>query len=375
MFSYCPNIKEIPNFDVSSGTDFNHMFAHSGDGSIVLDLSKWKNNNYANLEYLVQYANFKEIKLPKEWKINEMNHTFTNVTCESLDLSEFDTSEVTTMQYTFYNTDLKKLILGDTSKVRSLRNAFGFSQILESLNAFDGSSLTDTSDAFRYVDMLEDFGGVNNISCNLQFEYCYKLSYQSMLNILNGLAKVTNSRTLKFDQFNVDMLSDDDIAIATSKGWSVSPAKSVTNKITVTSLSEIPSTNIRLHPRVYDFSQFTGSWGDPSTLTSNLPNPSYLRTAEISLKSTVDASYMFADNYVRYVTLTDTENVRSMKGMFYDAAFLDEVRMLGDVSKVTDVTDMFTKCSTSGTFLYNPQYDYSKIINALPSGWVAKPIE
>jgi hypothetical protein len=171
------------------------------------------------------------------------------------------------------------------------------------------------------------------------------------------------------------MLSDDDIAIATSKGWSVSPAKSVTNKITVTSLSEIPSTNIRLHPRVYDLSQFTGSWGDPSTLTSNLPNPSYLRTAEISLKSTVDASYMFADNYVRYVTLTDTENVRSMKGMFYDAAFLDEVRMLGDVSKVTDVTDMFTKCSTSGTFLYNPQYDYSKIINALPSGWVAKPIE
>ena len=374
MFSNCPNLKEIPDLDVSNGTDFNHMFAYSGDGSVVLDLSKWKNDNYANVEYLVQYAEFKDIKLPKEWKINNMNHTFTNVGVESLDLSEFDTSEVTTMQYTFYNTGVKKLVLGNTSKVRSLRNAFGFSQKLKSLNAFDGSSITDTSEAFRYVDQLVDFGGVLNISCNLQFEYCYNLSYQSMLNILNGLAKVTNSRTLKFDQYNVDMLSDDDIAIATSKGWNVSPTKSVANKVTVTSLSDIPSTIIRIHPRVYDCSQFTGSWGDSSKLKSNIPNSS-VKTAEISLKSTVDASYMFADTYVYYVTLTDTENVRSMKGMFYDAPFLKEVTMLGDVSKVTDVTDMFAEGSSSGTFYYNPQYNYSKIINALPSGWVAKPIE
>lgn len=66
MFSYCKNLKEIPNLDVSSGTDFNHMFAYSGDGTIELDLSQWKNQNDALMEYLVQYANFKDIKLPKE---------------------------------------------------------------------------------------------------------------------------------------------------------------------------------------------------------------------------------------------------------------------------------------------------------------------
>ncbi len=84
---------------------------------------------------------------------------------------------------------------------------------------------------------------------------------------------------------------------------------------------------------------------------------------------------MLADSYVDYVTLNNTSNVRSFKGAFYDAPFLKTLTMTGDVSKVDDVTDMFGKISNSGTFYYNPQYDYSKIINVLPENWVAKPIE
>ena len=84
---------------------------------------------------------------------------------------------------------------------------------------------------------------------------------------------------------------------------------------------------------------------------------------------------MFADSYVYFVTLIDTSNVKSLKGAFYDAPFLKSVTMTDDVSNLEDVTDMFAKCSSQGTFFYNPKYDYSKIINVLPEGWVAKPIE
>lgn len=142
---------------------------------------------------------------------------FTNFSGTRLDLSDFDTSKVTTMQYTFYNTDLEELKLNDMSKVKMLRNTFEFSQNLRSLEAFDATSVTETYDAFRYVSSLKDFGGLLNLTASVEFEYCENLSYESMLNILNGLGTV-KSKSITFDQYNVDMLSDDDIAIATSKG-------------------------------------------------------------------------------------------------------------------------------------------------------------
>lgn len=375
MFAYCRNLKEIPILDVSNGTDFNHMFIYCGDGTVDLDLSHWKNHNYADLSYLLQYAKFKTIKLPKDWKVKNLDNAFTNYMGRSLDLSEFDTSEVTSMQYTFYNTDLRSIKLGDMSKVKSLRHTFEFCRKLQALEAIDASSITDTSDCFRYVNALKDFGGCTNISANLEFESCESLSYESMLNILNGLAPVTNSRTLTFDQYNVDILSDDDIAIATSKGWIVRPAKSVTQKVNVTSLSQIPTSQKRLHPRVYDFRYFTGQWGDESSLKTNLPNASYISNAEFNLDSTTDASYMLANSYAYFVTLNNTSNVRSMKGAFYEMPFLETLTITGDVSNLEDVTDLFYDVRTEGTFYYNPQYDYSKIINVLPEKWVAKPIE
>lgn len=142
----------------------------------------------------------------------------------------------------------------------------------------------------------------------------------------------------------------------------------------MTSLDQIPASLKRIDPRVYDFSSFTGYWGNESRMMSNLPCSS-VNNVEVSLASTTDASYMLADNYVYFATLSDTSNVKSFKGAFYGARFLRSLTMIGDISNVEDFTDMFKNCSDTGTFYYNPQYDYSKIIELLPEKWVAKPIE
>lgn len=131
---------------------------------------------------------------------------------------------------------------------------------------------------------------------------------------------------------------------------------------------------MRIHPRVYDLSSFTGKWGDEVTMKSNLPC-SNIKNVDVSLASTIDASYMFANNYIYFVTLSDTSNVKSFKGMFYKSYFLKSLTLTDDISNVEDFTDMFKDCSDTGTFFYNPQYDYSKIIELLPEKWVAKPIE
>ena len=71
----------------------------------------------------------------------------------------------------------------------------------------------------------------------------------------------------------------------------------------------------------------------------------------------------------------DMSNVTDMDYMFAYCENLREIRMGGDVSNVIDMEYMFFNLPMSGTFYYNPAYDYSKIIEQLPKTWTAVPME
>jgi hypothetical protein len=60
--------------------------------------------------------------------------------------------------------------------------------------------------------------------------------------------------------------------------------------------------------------------------------------------------------------------------MFGSCNNLTSVTMKNNVSAVTHVTNMFNEITTTGTFYYNGDYDYSKIIAVLPSTWTAVDI-
>lgn len=375
LFSECKNLKEIPRIEIDNAETLESLFEYSGDGTVDLDLSHWKTTKNPNVDFMFENANFKSVKFSKDFKLNDINYMFYYYDGKKLDLSDWDMSEITTIQYTFYNTELEELTIGYTPKLRSLRHSFSLSDKLRKLNTVQCADIWDTSDAFKGLTALRDFGGFKDLNSSIDIVECPSLSYESLINILNGLKPVTSSKYIRFDQDNVNMLTDDDIAIATSKGWSVSPARSVTEKITVTDLNQLPTSLLRIHPRVYDLSSFTGKWGDESTQKSNIPCYRNLYNIEISLKSTTDASYIFANGYSRFILISDTSNVKSLKGAFYNASFLRSITMIDDVSNVEDVTDMFKNCSGGGTFYYNPAYDYSKIIEVLPTSWTAKPIE
>jgi surface protein len=61
----------------------------------------------------------------------------------------------------------------------------------------------------------------------------------------------------------------------------------------------------------------------------------------------------------------NTSNVTNMNCLFAGCNNLRYIKMMGDVSNVSDVTDMFSYVYSSGTFEYNSKYDYSKIKEAL----------
>lgn len=97
----------------------------------------------------------------------------------------------------------------------------------------------------------------------------------------------------------------------------------------------------------------------------------------LNTSNVTEMRFVFANcEYLRKIDLSnwDTSKVTNMRNMFEQCTRLTELKMGGDVSNVTDVTEMFYLIKTTGTFYYNPQYDYSKIIAVLPPTWTAVPM-
>ena len=282
-----------------------------------------------------------------------------------------------------------------------------------------------------------------------------------------------SGQTLYLNQDLVNQLSDDDIAIATSKGWNISPAKNISSPKVVTRMSDVLRSSYHITPKNYDFSQYNGSWASGSY--SAIPGYSALCVFEGDMSSTTNAFQMFKGcQRLGYVDLYNTgnitdmsymlsgcimmvegnfrdwdvSNVTTMKDMFYytgnanvdisdwnvsnvisfekmfykskiqtvdmsnwkhnkgsvqmDKMFADsmvENVIFGDTTNVTTMDDIFDRCRElksitmtyplthlinnnnmfslaegDGTFYYNPEYDYSVVINQLPKGWKVVPL-
>lgn len=73
------------------------------------------------------------------------------------------------------------------------------------------------------------------------------------------------------------------------------------------------------------------------------------------------------------MSLCDLRKASQLEKMFMYCESLVEIKMLREVSKTGNTNRMFEGVYTSGVFKYNPQYDYSFIINSLPGGWTSTP--
>ena len=71
----------------------------------------------------------------------------------------------------------------------------------------------------------------------------------------------------------------------------------------------------------------------------------------------------------------DISNVGDMSSMFGSCYRLTEVKFKGKPLSTLKVSGMFSSIKTNGTLYYDSRYDYSRIINVLPSTWTAVPYD
>lgn len=191
-----------------------------------------------------------DIILPDMSKVTDTSRMFYLATkLDTLNLGDrFDTSNVTNMDNMFGTMPaLTSLDLGDkfdTSNVTYMASMFNGDSKLQTLQQLKGDKVIIINGIFRGVYALENFGGILNLgkgytqktnnynNYQLSVSDCTKLTHDSLMNIINGLYDLNltynvagggtlYTQSLVLGETNKAKLTEEEIAIATSKGWDV----------------------------------------------------------------------------------------------------------------------------------------------------------
>ena len=205
-FYYCSNLTTIPLFNTSNVTSMERMFYNCSKLTSLPQLDTSKVTNMSNMFYECRLT---AIPLFNTSNVTNMERMFYN--CRNLlTIPQIDTSNVTTMTYMFSGcSNLTSVPPLNASKVTSINYPFGTS---------NNSTLTD-------------FGGLVGLKtsmANYGFNMLPNLTYQSCINVLNGLYDFTsNDETPSSSQGKLKVHSNflttvgDEISIGTNKGWTI----------------------------------------------------------------------------------------------------------------------------------------------------------
>ena len=230
LFSSNNKIEKIYHIpDTSNVTDMKYMF--TGCYSLTtLDLSNFNTAACANMSemfkgcYRLTTLDLSNFNTAACANMSEMFNGCYRLT--SLDVGNFNTAACTSMSGMFYScSGLTSLDLSnfDTSNVMNMENMFSGCNALTSLDVsnFNTAACTSMSGMFDYCNKLTTVNGsFEGTKVNLYIRSC-PLTNASAMVFINGLANVTETKTLTLSQTTYDTLSEEQIAVATSKGWTV----------------------------------------------------------------------------------------------------------------------------------------------------------
>lgn len=142
-----------------------------------------------------------------------------------VDLSDLETSNVTYMPSVFYNCNgLTSVNLSniDTRKATNMNYIFYSCRNLASidLSSFDMGSVTSANGMFQSCISLKNLVFGTNCRVSMNFSQS-PLTHESALSVINGLADVEEAQTVTFSKATYNTLSEEEIALATSKGWNI----------------------------------------------------------------------------------------------------------------------------------------------------------
>lgn len=239
MFYNCQNLTSVPLFNTSKVTNMDYMFTECRSLTTVplFNTSNvtYMNNMFNNCYTLTSVPQFNTSN------VTGMASMFQN--CSKLtSVPQFNTSKVINMNNMFNNCDsLTSVPQFDTSNVNNISSMFNDCDVLTAIPELNCQSVTSAFNYNFYAPLagcpkLESFGGFKDLgktftgSSSKTFYMGTNnqaLTHESMINTFNGLydlttTSYTGTATFFVSKYPYDKLTEDDIAIATVKGWVIS---------------------------------------------------------------------------------------------------------------------------------------------------------
>lgn len=254
LFYNCLVLEDIEPFNFTkpiTSTDYMYFNCHKLKTFQSLDMSAVTSCRYMYQGcYYLQKPLF--VKMPL--KTTDVGGFFSE--CVSLtEALDIDTSNITSMYYMYQNCfSIKEIPQYNTSKVRdftrwiscdenySIQSEFPgkqFNSALEKIPELDASSCNNVYSMFGTHKLFTDFGGLKNLgqaysttSGSINSDYtlplngCPALTHGSLMNVINNLYDIATKgvkvQVLRLGATNIAKLTEDEIKIATDKGWTVS---------------------------------------------------------------------------------------------------------------------------------------------------------
>ena len=116
---------------------------------------------------------------------------------------------------------------------------FSYCNALNTIDKLNAMSCTNINNIFQNCSNLTNLGGLENLgqaylttasansfSYTLNLSSCNKLTHESLMNVINNLYDIATAgvkpQKLQLGSTNLAKLTDEEKAIATNKGWSIS---------------------------------------------------------------------------------------------------------------------------------------------------------
>ena len=194
MFSTCSNLDSVPLFDTSKVNSMRYMF----DGCTNLNaIPQFNTSNVINMIGMLHSCIF------------------------LTSIPELDTSKVTDMSYMFQNcSKLTTIPQLNTSKVKNMSYMFYACSKLTTIPQLDVSKVTNMNNMFSGCSSLKSIL-MTGIKVSFDISYSTKFEESDLVTILNNLATLKSTESLKMGATNLAKLTDDEKSIATNKGWTL----------------------------------------------------------------------------------------------------------------------------------------------------------
>lgn len=250
--------KVIINLSENNTIDMNYLFYNSKIKKVEINVTDETKYPKLNLLYAFQNSSITELVLHENIRPTNLAYAFSSnsannnnyVSCETINL---DITECTSMVSAFeHNRKIKTInFSGNSSRLVTMSRAFHLeSGYIGSLSTINGNinceKVTNVANAFQNSTKIEnlcaltDLGkGYNQKTANysdytLDLSSCKVLTHESLMNVINGLydlnlntdlstdGVVTYKQKLVLGSTNLAKLTEEEQAIATSKGWVLS---------------------------------------------------------------------------------------------------------------------------------------------------------